>query len=108
MTTASSRVHATSYTSAAHPETAAATHPSSGAGLNSGNRNDLDGRNARFGTVCRATSGVEKLEASQNEPPAAIRLRATPTKVVPRSPTEGTSQNPAAIAPSAAPVVFDA
>ncbi|SRR5258706_7909632 len=54
------------------------------------------------------SSGERRRVFSQSAPPAAIAFKSTPIHVVPRRPRAGISQNPAAIAPTAAPAVFAA
>src|SRR5688572_8989503 len=51
---------------------------------------------------------MDARDASAHAPPAATRLSATPTKVVPRSPSAGINAKPAITAPAAAPSVLAA
>src|SRR5262249_7691755 len=102
MTSAMSRVHATSYTSAENPEIAAAPHASELVAAFA-----LFWRPEGCATATRSSSS-KALFAIHSAPAAAERLGATPTQVVPRRPSAGTSQKPAAIAPVAAPAVFAA
>src|SRR5262249_16661968 len=51
---------------------------------------------------------AEPTRPSKSAPAAAVTFNPTPTQVVPCRPSVGTSQKPAASAPSAAPAVFDA
>src|SRR5258705_4334894 len=127
MTSARRRVQATSYTSAAKPEIAAAVLASTGAGegedVNRGDRWNPRDRFLPFGllatpTLARSSGerrrpisadpGVRVSVDSQSAPAAAAMFSPTPTKVVPRRPSVGISQNPAQSAPSAAPAVFAA
>jgi hypothetical protein len=61
-----------------------------------------------FFSATSAGSAVSDFAPSHNAPAAAATFSPTPTQVVPRRPSVGTSQKPAASAPSAAPAVFDA
>src|SRR5438132_4715716 len=118
ITSASSRVHATSYTSAANPDSAAAAHASSGDGERASTFNPPSlpraRRELRRGrlrvtaetVVCAGASGVSR--DSHRAPAAATTFSVTPTYVVARRPTAGIRKNPAATAPPAAPAVFAA
>src|SRR3989442_12029166 len=94
--------------SATKPETAAALHARRGCGGDDGKRR------ARWGRVvfCSAGFAVSALivmvivRASHSAPAAASAFNATPMSVVPRTPTAGISQKPAATAPAAAPAVL--
>jgi hypothetical protein len=102
-------------------------HASTGAGFTTLERKGEDEDDVERGTrgtrrvflffdlsvVFSARSAISALivvgtEASQSAPPAAMTFKSTPTHVVPRRPSAGISQNPAAIAPTAAPAVFAA
>src|SRR5947208_1422162 len=56
----------------------------------------------------RAPGPIASRRESHSAPRAAAPLSATPTQVVARRPTAGSNQNPAPIAPAAAPAVFAA
>src|SRR2546426_1059924 len=91
--------------SATTPEPAAALHARPGCGGDDGKRR------ARFGVFFSAGAAVSALivvavRASHSAPAAASAFKATPMSVVPRTPTAGISQKPAAITPAAAPAVL--
>src|SRR5215212_11943878 len=106
MTSASSRVQATSYARAANPETAAAVHASPGEGGATVERKGREARREVFLDFSFANSAgfafpSSDREASHHAPVAAIRFSITPTQVVARRPIAGIRKNPAAIAPAA-------
>src|SRR4051812_40783434 len=116
MTSARSRVQAISYTSATNPERAAAAHARLGLGL-AGSEFNRGARRARGAfldfwsplAAGAAEAGAARGFVDNHKAPVAVtRFSATPIHVVPRSPSAGISQNPAAIAPNAAPVVLAA
>src|SRR5437773_7596246 len=101
--------------SAAHPESAAAAHASTGAECETTTL-EREARKARkecFWESCFAGSAgfafrVVGCDASHHAPPAATRFSATPTHVVARRPIAGIRKKPAAPAPAAAPTVLPA
>ena len=118
MTSATSRVHATSYTSATKPEMAAAVIATRGEGKGgaAGARRDrsprrafaLEGAIVLRGSRASSAWMADPREAIHNAPAAAAPLSAAPAIVAPRRPIAGINQKPAAIAPAAAPAVFAA
>src|SRR5437867_7135016 len=92
MTSANSRVQATSYTSAAKPEIVAAAQARNGNGSTTGEARGRWDRSERFSRLERSDAPApadvwgERRRPSQNAPAAATRFNATPTQVVPRRP----------------------
>src|SRR6267378_6476747 len=98
--------------SAAHPESAAAAHASTGAGCETTTL-EREARKARkefFLESCFAGFAFRLVgcEASHHAPAPATRFSATPTHVVARRPIAGIKKKPAATAPAAAPAVLTA